>query len=204
MKQVISFDLDGVLANFIRGFTSIGHRLYGSRVSDAQSHTDWMFEEAGIGLTEEHCAAIWQQIWSSPYFWRGLDPLNVSVMRRINALPTPKVFITNRKGIHPQQQSEGFLEQWGIDRPVVYVASDKVPVAKAIGVTAHIDDYYPNCTTLKGALPHAYIALLATPYNTKHHAEWLNAGGHIVLSVDEFLNTLDATKEATGEYVVSA
>ena len=45
MKGNISFDLDGCLANFIRGITRIGHELYGIPVSDQGTQQTWNFNE---------------------------------------------------------------------------------------------------------------------------------------------------------------
>jgi len=74
-----------------------------------------------------------------------------------------------------------------VEEPEIIVAADKGPVAQEHNVTAHIDDYYPNCVDIKKACPDAYVALLYTPYNKIHHDEWKAQGGEIVLSVDHFI-----------------
>lgn len=193
---MISFDLDGVLANFIKGFTQIAHKLHGTPVSDTPAHQSWMFEDfPELNLTTQQCKRVWDEgILNNPDFWADLDPINVSVMKRINAIPN-KMFITNRAGINPHGQSVRFLRTWGIDNPLVVVAKAKGPVAIDYGVTAHIDDYYPNCVdiqtarTIDGGQPACFTSLLWTPYTMKHHHEWQ---GPISLSVDHFLNEVES------------
>jgi len=192
---VISFDLDGVLANFIRGFTRIAHRLFGSPVGDGQSHATWMFEDfPELQLTKEQCdwlnGPVWNEIRQSPDFWYNLDPFNPSVMHRINGIQN-KVFITDRLGIEPLRQSIAFLERWGVTNPRVIIASQKGPVFEEENVVAHVDDRYKNCLDLRSFVPTAYNALFYAPYNKIHHDEWKQLGGEIVLSVDHFIDECD-------------
>lgn len=189
---MIAFDLDGVLANFIRGFTRIGNRLFRTPVGDATSHQAWMFEHfPELGLDKSMCEEIWRQLDKSPTFWADLDPMNTSVMDRINGIQN-KIFVTNRRGIDPQGQSEAFLERWGVTNPRVVVAADKGRVAQEYGITAIIDDYYPNVVDVKTAVPNAFAALLYVPYNKVHHDEWLQSHcGDIVLSVDQYIDACE-------------
>jgi len=116
MKGNISFDLDGVLRNFTRGFTRVAHAIFGTPVSDPPAQLSWMFEDVPqLGLSKEQCdwaqGPIWTRIKNSPTFWATLDPINVSVMERIDRIAN-KVFITNTVGTNPQEQSVEFLERW--------------------------------------------------------------------------------------------
>ena len=193
MKQSnISFDIDGILANFVRGFTRKAHAIFGTPVCDVSAQTHWMFEDfAELGLTKDMCKVIWANIEVDPLFWENLDPFNVSAMDRINAIQN-KVFITNRLGVDPKGQSERFLEKWGVKNPKVLVAAKKGPVAVEQFVLAHIDDYYPNCTDIRTAVPECYTALLTLPYNVCYHAEWKSAHtGEIVMSLDQFIDECD-------------
>jgi hypothetical protein len=188
-KGNIAFDLDGVLANFTRGFTRIANHLYGTPVGDHPSQESWMFEELpALGLDKAKCDGVWKVINESPTFWANLDPFNPSVMFLIEKIKN-KVFITNRPGIMPREQSVAFLERWGVYSPTVIVASDKVPVLRDHKVVAMIDDYYKNCFPIREAIPECYTAMLHTPYNKIHHDEWARRGGELVLSVDQFVLT---------------
>ena len=196
MKQHISFDLDGVLANFTRGFTRIAHRLFGTPVGDGQSQESWYFEDyPQLGLTKEHCdfknGPIWNEVRTSPRFWANLDPLNPSVMMRIHSIKN-KIFITNRLGVDPIRQSIDFLWRCGVDDPIVLLAEKKGPVVVEYNVVAHVDDYYPNCTDIKAAAPDCYVAMHYAPYNKQYHAEWIAAGNEVTLSVDHFIDECDA------------
>lgn len=189
MDGVIAFDIDGVQANFTRGFTRIGHQLFGTPVGDWASQQTWNFQDfAALGLDDAKCKAIWKVIEASPDFWATLDPVNISVMSRINKIAN-KIFITNRPGINPKEQSEYFLQQWGIENPRVVLAAQKGPVAVQEGVVAIIDDLYTNVVDVKKAVPGCYAALLSCDYNKVHHDEWVNHHcGDVVLSIDHFID----------------
>ncbi len=195
---VIAFDIDGVLANFTRGYTRIGHRLYGTPVGDSATQETWNFEDYPRLKLDKLQAAfdgpIWEIVKSSPDFWATLDPFNVSVMPRINHIEN-KIFITNRPGINTREQSEQFLENWGIENPKVILGSEKGPIAVREGVIAVIDDLYKNVVDIKAAMPPTYCALLYCAYNKCFHPEWevlaqgkLRYNTEVVLSVDHFID----------------
>jgi FMN phosphatase YigB (HAD superfamily) len=191
-EKMISFDVDGVLANFTRGFTRIAHKLYGTPVAGEQSQQHWMFEDfPELGLDKVQCdfatGPIWGEIKTNPSFWADLDPMNVSIMENINRIKN-RIFITNRMGIDPAGQTEAFLERWGIRDPYVVVASQKVPVAFQHHVIAHLDDYYHNVKELNSA-GIRFVSMFYTPYNKLHHDDWKTTyQGHISLSVDHFIH----------------
>lgn len=214
----ISFDLDGVLANFTRGFTRIGARLFGSTPGDQPSQASWIFEEVPeLELTKERVGhpikggGMWAEVIKSPSFWANLDPINVSIMHTIDKIKN-KVFITNRLGVQPREQSVSFLERWGVIEPNVIVAADKGPVAQKLNVTAHLDDYFPNCTDIAKAMPNAFVSLLGVPYNLQYRTpttaplppRWSPARlwdtpvikpaawqGHVAMSTDHFIMECD-------------
>jgi len=191
MSKVISFDVDGVLANFTRGFTRVARRLHGTPVGTEGSQYAWMFEDVQeLCLDTLKCDAAWEVIWSDPTFWEDLDPLNPSVMHLIDELKTT-VFITNRKGPAVDFQTRRFLSKWGVHYPNVIVAEKKGPVAKELGIVAHIDDYFKNCLDIKEAVPDCYTAMLATPYNTMHRDTVRAKGINIVMSVDHFIHNCE-------------
>lgn len=198
----ISFDLDGVLRNFTRGFTRIAHKLFGTPVSDPAAQQCWMFEDfPELGLDKAQCdwhsGPIWKNIKASTTFWKDLDPINVSVMQRINRIKN-KVFITNTVGTLPLEQSIDFLERWGVKNPNVVVAEDKGPAVLTFNVVAHIDDYLKNLVVMdKAAFESStfqcrpYYALLDVPYTKTWQGAWKDQGGAVVLSVDHFINECD-------------
>jgi hypothetical protein len=192
MQGVIAFDIDGVLANFTRGFTRIGHQLFGTPVGDTSCQQTWdfhLFPE--LGLDKEKSSfngPIWTAVKESPDFWATLDPINPSVMHRINAIQN-KIFITNRPGIETAAQSVQFLESWGIEDPVVILGHEKGPIAIRENVVAVMDDLWTNCFDIKKAVPSAYVTMLWCAYNEFSHDEWLKQyAGTLVLSVDAFID----------------
>jgi hypothetical protein len=210
-NEVIAFDLDGVLSNFIRGFTRIGNRLFGTPVCDVPAQVVWMFEDfPTLKLDKTKCDEIWKEIKGNRGFWANLDPCNVSAMYTLDRIVN-KVFITNRPGLLAKEQTESFLERWGVIEPKVILAVDKGPVAKDEHILAAVDDYHPNCRDMKLACPDAYVAMLATPYNAvwrnwksepDPQPEWPGEvimtppewTGPVVLSVDHFIAECDKRK----------
>jgi hypothetical protein len=189
---VIAFDCDGVLANFTRGYTKLGHQLYGTPVGDSATQETWNFEDyprLHLDKTKaSYTGPIWEGVKSSPDFWATLDPMNISVMPRINRIEN-KIFITNRPGINTKEQTEQFLETWGIENPIVILGSEKGPIAVREGVVAVIDDLYKNVVDIKAAVPSCYAALLYCGYNKCYHDEWEESrNGEVVLSVDHFID----------------
>jgi hypothetical protein len=193
-QGIIAFDIDGVLANFTRGFTRIAHQLYGTPVGDTESQQTWNFEEFPELRLDKVKAAfdgpVWTAVKTSPDFWARLDPKNPSVMPRINRIAN-KVFITNRPGINTKEQSIQFLETWGIENPRVIVVDghNKGDIAIHENVVAVIDDLYKNVVDIHKAVANCYTALLYCAYNKVHHDEWLHHHcGDVVLSVDQFID----------------
>lgn len=186
----VSLDIDGCLANYVRSYTRIGHKLFGTPVCDTQSLWDH-WDSPELQLSKSQCDIIRGEILASPYFWAYLDPLNQSVMYRIERYNN-RIFITKREGLHVHQQTVKFLERWWISHPVVYVAKDKAAIAKARNVVAHLDDCPRNCLAMKSALPDAYIALLSQLYNQSRHDECRAQGIVVVYSVDQFCTAIES------------
>jgi hypothetical protein len=188
VQQTVSFDVDGVLADFTRGFTRIAHELFGTPVGDHSYQPTWMFEEfPALGLTKPMVKEVWDVIKTHSHFWAKLDPLNVSVMNLINKIDNA-VYITNRPGIHTGWQTVMFLRKWGVNAfGRVYVAADKPSMMRKLNVVAHIDDWEVNVKATRAALPHVYAPLLATSYNVPFHNE-----PPVLYSVDQYIHECDA------------
>lgn len=187
MKQTVSFDVDGVLADFTRGFTRIAHDLFGTPVGDHSYQPTWMFEEfPALGLTKPMVKEVWDVIKVNPVFWMDLDPLNVSIMRRIDKIDNA-VYITNRPGIDTRWQTETFLRRWGVRDARVYVAADKPPMMRELNVVAHLDDWEVNVKATREQLPNVYAPLLATSYNVAFHNE-----PPVLYSVDQYIHECDS------------
>lgn len=193
---MIAFDMDGVLTDFTLGFTTIGHKLFGTPVLNASSQLNWIYEDYEPSrLDKEKVSAIWAYIKASTNFWENLYPLSLSTLERINALPD-RCFVTNRIGIDAAGQTERWLQRYGIRNPKVFVTAFKRPVYEEQKVQALIDDYYPNCKDALGIVPAHRICLLHLPHNVSDHRRWILQNGKVVLSVEHFLDEVVAAVTA--------
>lgn len=147
--KTIQFDVDGVLADFCLGFSTIAKRLFGDEarlLSTADCET-WT---SSPGLDDRTKGAeVWQYIKREPNFWVNLPPLvSEEVFTQINKLTATHhvVFVTHRLvGFpSPQWQTACWLHRNGVTRPNVVLARSKGAVAAAIGADFSIEDKAEN------------------------------------------------------------
>jgi hypothetical protein len=199
----ISFDIDGVLANFHRAFGRV-LREHGAGV-DIQGPDDckaWGFHDWMDGITREAEAAAWDTVHNDPKqaaFWADLVPLVTSdEVAWINRLAQHHIvsFITTRpqQGQHENviADTRAWLKCQGI-RPYenVYAAEvTKGRVARLLGSHLHIDDNGDNVIDL---LDHGVAgALLRRPYNVAYQDMVVARGGYVVSTLGEFLGLCTA------------
>lgn len=146
----IQFDVDGVLADFIYGFTNIGHDLYGGLQSSAHNQVEW---DSFPGLTKTQEENIWKVIRDSNFFWQSLplllQPLEVTAIRELYCREDVQIyFVTNRFGEKVRQQTEAWLRNrldlpsWA--NPTLITSRNKGEVARAIMADFSIDDKAEN------------------------------------------------------------
>lgn len=154
MKQLkLGVDVDGVLADFNRGYLSILEHVSGGKkcelsTSGAEPNC-WHWPER-YGYTKAHADEAWRVIKASPMFWASLPPYLeteavISTLRELYAHEHEVYFITNRMGLHPHAQTLGWLMNQGFPLPTVLVSEDKGPIAKGLKLTHFIDDKPENC-----------------------------------------------------------
>lgn len=188
MSVVVGVDVDGVLADFVRGFTAYGRQLYGKHVPVIHTvdHRGWDdFPE--LDAAQQH--TVWSYIRNSTCFWRMLEPCaSVSVFNTLTALNAeiPLYFITNRPGIKTKQQTEGWLADHGVYNPTVVVTADKGYAVQGLGVTHYIDDKAGNAVFTKYQNKQSKVYLLDRPYNQFPH-DVLGKRVQRVKTVEEFL-----------------
>ncbi len=164
--KTIQFDIDGVLADYCLGYSTIANRLFGSPVFqtvDMQSWNDW-------GLTKEQEGEMWKYIENEPNFWLRLPALvSREVFEQIDALSTTHhvVFVTYRMTGFPcpQQQTWRWLHSNGIRRPNVILSKHKGHIAQAIGANYSIEDKASNATDVTFLAPRCQSYLINRPYN---------------------------------------
>jgi uncharacterized HAD superfamily protein len=199
MKHLrVGFDIDGVLADFVGGFTSLLHERrpdlsglpYGT-----QEQREWEFRESGLGITEEDVAWGWEQVTQRSRWWEGLSSLMSWGERvRLAELCTQAevFFITARyAGCEPVlYQTSQWLENQGLSHGGLVLAANKRKAADLLKLDYYIDDHRRNAEEVHTkAKCEAY--LLARLYNAGANVPRLETLG-------EFLGIIDS-RRAMGE-----
>ena len=204
----IAFDVDGVLANFSKGFCAVLKDLFNIDIDPTECRS-WHWWEWVDGLTEDMENQAWRSIFDDHkyrHFWTELEPLCTDAdVKRINALSKEHVvtFITSRTEKAQHQNvcivTQAWLHHEGFRAyPNVFISSEKGKRAKELGVHVMIDDNGPNAIDLLDA--GIATALLRRPYN-ESFVELVRAkGGVIVNSLDEFIDLCMKTQVHVEDY----
>lgn len=192
MKPII-FDIDGVLADFIYGFTSLASTMFGTAPYSTDEQVRW---SDFAGLTKEATNEVWGVIKEDPQFWYSLRPLvPARTFETINTLPCDVYFVTNRSGVCALRQTQQWLEDNGVYRPMVVLSKYKGEIAKAIGAKATIEDKASNASCIAWLTEDKTRSyLLDRPYN-RCDAGMLASSVVRIPSVDYFLK--EVTDAAT-------
>ena len=193
MKAVIQFDIDGVLADYVKGFCRLSNSVFmgtlnGSDQDSARYGTEHL---VGTAVAE----ILWGYILRSSRFWAELPAsVGLDTFRRINELQYDGhavYFVTNRMGIEPKAQTYRWLRQHGIDSPTVVISARKGEFARAVRATHSIEDKAGNATHIAYHTEGATASyLLDRPYNRFPH-EALGSKVTRVNSVTEFLDRVE-------------
>lgn len=190
----IGFDVDGVLANFIRAFQPLvvkhagGVNLFSPTDIVAPPTWHWpQYRGYSDALMDFKSGPVWSEIKRSEEFWLNLEPLpDVATLRML--LPDlvryhDLYFITNRFGPDVKWQTEQWLLMHLVDAsnvecgftPTVLVSGEKGLCAQALGLDVYVDDYGVNANdvvvrttppaTPVGTLPRTRTYLLERSYN---------------------------------------
>lgn len=171
MKNTILFDIDGVLADFTFGYTSLARQMFPDEnisLSPTRERLRWDFDD----IRPEIADAVWQRIVEKPEFWGSLpllvDDRDKAVLRDI-AARNSLVYMTSRRG-RPDKVI-GVTKEWLTkndlpDSPVLMVRSISTKLVIAdnlVGSVVLIDDY-PGLFT-ECANPAITRCLVCRPYN---------------------------------------
>lgn len=190
MKRIV-FDIDGVLAEFIGGFTALAHEQTPSvPVTRTHEQPSWY---GFPGMTKEMIDGVWRRVVVSNTFWNDLDPLldvetfhGIEKLRRDNEV----YFCTARPGKYTKLQTEIWLRRNGIRYPTVVISKQKGEFCKAIEADFSIEDKAANASFIDwqtGGRTASY--LINRPYN-QVPAEFLASGVKRVNTVTEFLEDI--------------
>ena len=171
--MIIGCDLDDVLADFIGTFTSMAYCKFGRPVPETKP-ADW--EWSNFELSKEEIASLWRDIQTTENFWesiaveRGVDRELVQSLDDMHTLyfPTARAHTSGRP---VSKQSAKWLNQnFNIQFPTVFVASEKGPMARALKYDCFIDDRPKNCIDIKAALPNCRVYLKNSSHNVSYSA----------------------------------
>lgn len=190
---VVQFDIDGVLADFVKGFLKYGAQALGTVLpeqSDVNNPCYGTQHIVGAATSNK----IWQYLLRDPFFWEGL-PASATrqTFERIDGLQRQHrvYFVTNRPGLYAKLQTEHWLMSRGIKHPTVVVCAKKGEFARAAEVTYSIEDKAGNAVYIAYESPETRSFLINRAYNVFDH-KVLGAKVTRVESVDEFLNNVEA------------
>lgn len=168
----IALDIDGVFANFNRGFIEL---LNGIRphtmavVPETYAPPMWNYPTEDLNCTDAEMEEVARHIAESGSWWRKLRPYEgaIECLTTINGMlqrqEIDATFITTRRGsaANVRFQTIQWLSAMGITQPqVVVVLDSKTPTICALDIDAILDDRPSN---LEAPVRHA--ALFNQPWN---------------------------------------
>jgi hypothetical protein len=183
--------MDGVLADFVLGFTSLAREMgYDNPVYPTAAQVEW--DSLG-GLTDDQVSRVWNRIKQDPEFWYTLTPIATPAEReRVSALvlARPVYFVTARVGATAKWQTERWLQdQLGLAYPTVIMCSRKGDVAAAVHASHLIDDKAGNAVYTAYASPRTTAYLVDRQYN-RFDGVVLGSRVRRVKTVSEFLDEI--------------
>jgi hypothetical protein len=189
----VQFDIDGVLADFMHGFTRLAREMgCGNTVTSSAQQTVW---ETYGDVPPERVNVVWENAKASPWFWEDLPALiHHSVFRRIERLQGGHdvYFATSRPGRDAKLQTIRWLRAHGISWPTVIVTSRKGETAAAAGAAYAIDDKAGNAI-FTGYQKGVRSYILDAPYN-RFDPGVVGSPVRRVRTVDEFINDIEEGK----------
>lgn len=149
----IMLDVDGVYADFVKGFYALARTHDDTVPQYATPHQkDWHIWEGVSKKIQNKC---WEQIERSSEFWRLLDPIVDAEDRLATRAFVEKqvvYFVTSRPGKDVKYQTEQWLKSYlSVDLPTVLVAETgkyKADIAKALCIDWSLEDNGPNAVAI--------------------------------------------------------
>lgn len=176
MKQrVVIIDVDGVLADFILGFTGLLQTISlnenGPPISLFRYDEVTVWDEHIQGVSRELVNKTWARAKGSEEFWTSLRPIpNDEELTRLAWLCDAHeryavYFVTARPGRWAKSGTEKWLKAHGIAHPTVVMTEKKVLIADAVGADFAIDDKFDNVRALAQVMPWRGACILDRAYN---------------------------------------
>lgn len=174
----IGFDIDGVLANFVKHYQELTVAVTGNdlfHVGDLTNPPCWDWPELR-GYTKEEMSLVWGHIKRDETFWLNLPSIEENVdalglMLRDLEMKHEVYYVTSRVGVNVKRQTK----LWLIDKlrylgrvhsePTVLISGEKGEIAHALKLDAYIDDNYDNVRDVVQQSPATTTYLLNRSYN---------------------------------------
>jgi hypothetical protein len=197
----VSFDLDGVFADFAAAFRRVELSLFGA---DAAAEPDapeqeQLRQDTRAPRPPDRRDAIWREIERTPDFWANVAPLDPGAIARLQQLAIRHrwdvFFITQRPattGDSVQRQTQRWLAAHGFEFPSVIVLHGARGAAiRALQIDYHVDDSAQNCLDVIADSTAKTILVSRGEHETVRKLGIAPAGG-----VAEALDILERATEA--------
>lgn len=172
-KYCLGFDLDGVLADFIRGAYKILNDIRPLIKDTTEEPSTWNFPEEQFGYTKDEWAEARKRYWASDTFWFNLAPM-FDAERVLYVLTQAYIeghkvyFLTDRAGEQAHAQTVAWLTRHGyemVPQVLLTKAGTKGHAAKTLQLTHFIDDKPENCYDVREASPNTKVFLFKRRWN---------------------------------------
>jgi uncharacterized HAD superfamily protein len=163
--------MDGVLANFNEAYAERLVKVTGENLLPKPLTAPTWDWDKFYGYNAQQIHDTIMSISKDKLFWRKLKPIpEPEVFARINVLSKSHdvYFLTNRFGIDCKQQTERFLYDKGINYPTVVIASDKLPILKAIKADFFVDDKLETMASVTSGMQAEHLYLVDAAYNREN------------------------------------
>ena len=195
MKQiVVQFDVDGVLADWTKGFTELANGLWGpGTCPELQESTapQWISRHT-FAIPQCRYDDTWDALLKTPNWWASLKPMvGIDTFQRIALLTgrVPVYFVTNRwHYVNPANwQTTCWLRQYGIPNASVICTKDKGLAAYLLHTTHSIEDKLENARDIQdNMLPTSKSYLI-----NRLHNQWAYCPELRVDTVAQFLDRVE-------------
>ncbi len=177
--MIVMFDVDGVLANFGKGYDALCRKLNKQPPGpDAPWDAKWDDD-------------VWREIKTSHTWWTELPAIpDSNAFFRIAILKGEIYFVTARPGIDVKRQTERWLMCRGIENPTVILSGKKGEIAAALGVDFSIEDKAGNAVYISYQSPATMSYLVDRPYN-QFNPDMLGRKVVRIKEVEEFLTAIE-------------
>lgn len=160
----IQIDVDGVLANFVRGYLAQYERVHGWPLAITEHEAMW---------DDLHDSKTWTSIRQSNWFWGNLDPLCPrETFDRLAVLGADHdvYYVTARPGVNVAGQTRLWLARHGVPSATVILSGRKGEMAAALDANFAIDDKAGNAIFISYHSPRTETYIVNRQYNQFDHA----------------------------------